>query len=128
MEKLTYKEAETKIFDAYFKDEIKPYSTTFCFCGTLCNNTRKWFWAERTLHRDSHGYKGNDFVKMESALLNKLYVHNMFVGSENEEIYEDILFEAMCDALDVLRQIHIERGEIIDEPIVLKKRQLLMQT
>lgn len=41
MERLTYKQAESKIFDAYFRDEIRPLSPEFCFCGTLCNNSDK---------------------------------------------------------------------------------------
>lgn len=30
-------------------------------------------------------------------------------------LYEDALFEGMCKALEVLKQIHIERGENVEE-------------
>lgn len=40
------------------------------------------------------------------------------------EQYEAALFAGMSAALDVLKQIHIERGEVIDEVPVFTKRQL----
>lgn len=129
---LTYKEAYDKIIDAYFKDEIKPMDAEFCFCGTLNNNSSNWKVAD-------YGYSYRDFKMMESALLIRLsdfYIvninkgrdveHSFWVGSvcETGEEYENALFNGMCAALDVLKQIHLDRGEIIDEPIKFKKREL----
>jgi len=39
---MTYKQAYDKIIDAYFKDEIKPMDSNFCFCGTLHGAKRGW--------------------------------------------------------------------------------------
>lgn len=123
MERLTYKQAEDRIFKAYFKDEIQPYNPDFCFCGSLCDNKRDWYSKAAYAigwHFDFYGYSGSDFYKMEFALLDRISEI-----SENDENYEDALFEGMSAALDVLKQIHLERGEIIDEPIeTFKKREL----
>ncbi len=111
---MTYQQAYNKIIDAYFKDEILPLDPRFCFCGTLCDNTDKWFGFTRRNHRNSHGYRGSDFVRMETVLLDTL---DEEIGAVNtgHPLYEVTLFEAMCNTLIELKQIHIERGEVIDE-------------
>ncbi len=103
----TYFEQREKIIQAYFRDEIKPYERNFCFCGTLCNNTDEWFGMAMSFHNDSHGYRGRDFVQMETVLLMEVDVE---VGPD----YEDQLFKGMCAALDVLKEIHRSRGEDVD--------------
>lgn len=88
----------------------------FCFCGTLCDNTNSWFKIPMARHNDSHGYKGKDFVKMETALLNKIGVNG------NYPQYEDDLFAGMCASLEVLKDIHRSRGEDVDNVPVFTKR------
>jgi hypothetical protein len=39
---MDYKTAYNKIIDAYFKDEIRPYISKFCFCGTLYGSSN-WY-------------------------------------------------------------------------------------
>lgn len=144
---MTYKQAYNKIIDAYFKDEIKPFDAEFCFCGTLCKK-RSSFWL-------GSGYSNKQLRMMEGALLVTLQKKTVgFIGEpvwvrdmclpgdqlafhlNNQEgvtefqilehpIYEDALFSGMSAALDVLKQIHIERGEIIDEVPEFVKRELL---
>lgn len=123
---MTYKQAYDKIIDAYFKDEIKPYDPAFCFCGTLCDNSVNWFLNPCTEHYTSHGYLGKDFVKMEVALWSTL------INDEGQPLHEEgtpefelELFDGMSAALDVLKEIHESKGEIVDEPIeTFKKREL----
>lgn len=123
---MTYNEAYDKIIQAYFKDEIHPANPMFCFCGNLCDNTQDWFGIPLELHRNSHGYKGQDFVRMESALFgsitNEFHLLLHDVGSAE---YEDALFAGMSAALEVLKQIHRERGEDVDSVPVFTKRQLV---
>lgn len=129
---MTYKQAYDKIIDAYFKDEIEPYNREFCFCGTLGAINLNDF----LIHWDTRLYSNVDYYNMEYALLST--IRDLTVG-KNESIYincdrdmvtkhpnyEQVLFEGMSAALDVLKQIHINRGEIIDEPIeTFKKREL----
>jgi len=131
MTTLTYKQAFDKITEAYIKGEIKPFDSDFCFCGTLASG-RSWVEDKCPL------YSRNDFVIMEAALLMQFYSSGYNVtrygrgpaewaiagADESTPYYEEILFAGMCAALEVLKQIHIERGEIIDETPAFTKRQL----
>lgn len=137
MNKLTYKEAYDKIIQAYFNDEIKPFDGEFCFCGTLNNGNHRW----TTQKVCSTGYKGHELYNMETALYKSLQRCGLVIrekyGNTNvnlveywevvnkHPVYEDALFEGMSCALEVLRQIHIERGENVDDDIpVFTKRKL----
>ncbi len=124
MNKLTYKQSYDKIIDAYFKDEIQPFSLKFCFCGTLCNGSG-WYhgvtFPEVNEHFPHSGYTGADLGRMEYELLKTVWPIN-----ECDKEWEQALFDGMSAALDVLKQIHIERGDIIDEPqSQFKKRELV---
>ena len=124
----TYKQAYDKIIEAYFKDEIKPNDTKFCFCGTLNNNDSSWY------SEDGFFYKRLELVKMEAALFKAFpetdWEYNRPTFSCEQELitnYEDKLFEGMCAALEVLREIHINRGENIEGQFEFKKRELATQ-
>jgi len=137
MKKLTYKEAYNKIIDAYFKDEIKPYNEEFCFCGTLLNNDRDWW---ENVHHNMKGFGDYSYLElyeMEKALLiplmtlagrryktNYLLIDGDRDRVEGSELFEDRLFEGMQSALDVLKQIHKDRGESVDEETTFTKRVL----
>jgi hypothetical protein len=126
---MTYNEAYNKIIEAYFKDEIKPNDMKFCFCGTLANNSTDWY-----PHLNYGNYTGREYKRMEAALFKAFPETNWGFGlpslrqnerNEGIENYEEKLFAGMSAALDVLKQIHIERGEVIDETPVFTKRQLV---
>lgn len=119
---MTYNEAYNKIIDAYFKDEIKPMDTKFCFCGTLCDNTKVWY-GGIVLRLASHGYNGKEFLDMEGALFGGIRKIDG-LGWGSKAISEDALFSGMCAALDVLKNIHRERGENVDEVPQFTKRSL----
>jgi hypothetical protein len=124
---MKYSEAYDKIIQAYFNDEIKPNNTNFCFCGTLCGGKQ---WASRGL-QNIVWYSYEEFGEMEKALFSPwphvvFYANGMTGGRADElaEDYEEKLFVGMCAAIEVLKQIHITRGEIIDETPSFTKRQL----
>jgi hypothetical protein len=123
--KYTYKQAFDLITEAYIKDEIRPYECSFCFCGTLANNTSEWVGCNLV-----NGYSGSDFREMESALLDFIgysFKDETWVGInklENHPRWEDVLFNGMCAALEVLKEIHRERGEDVDGVPEFTKRQL----
>jgi hypothetical protein len=138
---MTYKEAESLIIDAYFKDEIKPYNGSFCFCGTLNNNDNTW------RERGNRFYNSSEFIRMEYALLSTInsltynikdifYTNYKWGINNGEEFidrgkikqhpnYENALFEGMVEALKVLKQIHQSHGEDVDEEVSIKKRVLV---
>lgn len=129
---MTYRKAYNKIIDAYFNNEIKPFNSTYCFCGTLCGG-RDW------VDGSTSTYDYVEYGKMEAALFSKfpgiMYISNSEIRVHDDlstpewkciyrEYYEDIIFEGMCAALEVLKQIHIKRGEVIDEELQFTKRKL----
>lgn len=133
MEKLTYKQAYDKIIQAYFRDEIKPLDSAFCFCGTLNRNDNS-YWRAYLRKADGYYYTGSEFQRMEDALLGelrKLMPNNgqddfpMIFGIHNNINYEYTLFAGMSAALEVLKEIHRSRGEDVDEVPVFVKRELV---
>lgn len=124
---MTYQQAYSKIIDAYFKDEIKPFDSKFCFCGTLNNGEELWGDG----FPENKFYSGLEYDKMEKALfdgMNEIYFDATNGGwneIEHKTIGEDALFNGMCKALDVLKEIHRSRGENVDEDIpAFTKREL----
>lgn len=133
--KLTYVEARDKIWNAYFRDEIKPLEVDFCFCGTLAGGD---VWEDGLCPL----YARQEYGIMEKALFSAwseiIWIDNADISVKdnrldtidivNKELpdYEDKIFSGMLSALEVLKQIHRERGEVIpeDEPL-LKKRNLV---
>lgn len=112
---MTYKEAYDKIIQAYFRDEIKPMNPKFCFCGTLAGGQN---WGDFCRpHNASTRYTYDEFINMEAALLDTI---DSIMGIPNKAkqelpIYEVAMFEGMCAALEVLKQIHLSRGENVDD-------------
>lgn len=141
----TYFEQREKIIQAYFRDEIKPYDAQFCFCGTLAWNPSRQIFSDMWEYSN---YSRDELVEMERALLGTIYNSvdiknkNLFMMTtevaESKDLrdqlyalpqFEDILFAAMCAALDVLKEIHRSRNENVDdEPITpFVKRKLEKQ-
>lgn len=131
---MTYREAYNKIIDAYFKDEIKPMDPNFCFCGTLAGGSS---WVYSKYLQEEHDYSREEYVEMEKALLLRVGAYipvkpylfdqrpayvimgDRLIGP----VYEENLFKGMCAALDVLKGIHMGRGEEVEE-LPFTKRQL----
>lgn len=147
----TFQQQYDKIIQAYFRDEIKPMDEKFCFCGTLADGRRSWNnnHAEGEFAY-SHNYTYREYKAMELPLLNTVFMETIgrtwmdedgeftispITGrrgvAEREEStindhpnYEDALFNGMCAALEVLKEIHRSRGENVDDVPVFEKRKL----
>ncbi len=127
--RFTYQEAYDKIIDAYYKDQIKPMNSQFCFCGTLHEGPD---WRYGKLQKGE--YTPFEFSKMEAALfdgilneyglswnadpekhyvvfasMNTLHIADLLRGPS-----EEALFCGMSKALEVLKEIHRGRGEDVD--------------
>lgn len=134
---MNYKQAFDKITEAYIRGEIEPYNREFCFCGTI-GHTQREIGDFLVGTWDYTKYSGEEYFKMEYALLTIIrdstiddFKHDIYVQDEvartiirNHPNYETALFAGMSAALDVLKQIHIERGEVIDEVPEFVKRAL----
>lgn len=151
---MTYKQAFDKITTAYLNGKLEPWSNCACFIGNLlggehwaparkessCHPTLKFLGAQYIRAAGHDMYTPEEIFTMES---NFLMVINDNLGCEeslreNEKFYpyyngnpkcwmegyEDALFSAMESTLEMLKQIHIAKGEVIDEEIPFTKRQL----
>lgn len=138
MNYLTHKEARDKLVEAYLNDKIHPYDITSCVCGILNDHKGDWFSCVVThtalrchYHNDTQYYSGVELYDMEHALLQHL--HEVFKNKTKYDPhvnkvhisklpnYEDELFIGFCKSLDVLKEIHIRRGENVDEDIPVKR-------
>jgi len=131
---MTYKEAESLIIDAYFKDEIKPYHAEFCFCGTLNKGNPSWF--NSIEKKNGYSYSHEELKKLENCFLVTINIHTIKTGGKlddcqndylnitNHPNFENALFEGMIAALEMLKQIHKTRGEDVDKIISFVKRDL----
>ncbi len=131
----SYKEQFDKITEAYIKGEIKPYKSNFCFCGTIApeeysaDGHKNWNNHDGKFMQHKHFYTLSEYGKMEEALFIPLHAFNGKISGmniyrleEGDEGYEDAMFDGMCAALEVLKQIHVHKGDIADEYPVFKKR------
>ena len=129
MQTHTYEQQRQKIIDAYFKNEIRPMSPQFCFCGALSPDSN---WDKAN---EKYPYTVEEYARMEGGLLKPLNRYGLLfrnvtkpftdMVTEFHEEYEEKLFIGMCAALDVLKEIHRERGENVDELPALTKRVLV---
>lgn len=119
-----------KITVAYIEGKINPCDADFCFCGTLSPTMGAWrgnhnlfSWGEEKpeyrVHKYDHyqPYTISEYKRMEWALINGK--NGAFTDDKEQD-----LFIGMCAALEVLKQIHLERGEKIDETPSFQKRNL----
>lgn len=136
----TYKEQFDKITRAYIANELEPYDNCACFIGNLLNNDPEWssgrirtnfrefsiqksgiMSAEACIKRQAYGfYTLHEIYEMEANFMSTIE-HS---ASNTEYYNEDGLFHAMESTLEMLKQIHISKGEQVDE-IPFTKRQLI---
>ncbi len=131
----TFKEQFDKLTRAYIRDEVFPMSPCACFVGNLLNRNSDWSgvrhgWNQITncesdykrgfnaINKESGGF----YTPKEIILLESEFV----VGVEDlrENYSEDQLFNAFAHTLELLKQIHISKGEQVDE-LVFVRRELV---
>jgi hypothetical protein len=78
----------------------------------------------------SNGYTVDQIIKLENNFLGIIHrlgeVDNIEEWEDFQRFYpeaaEDILYEAMISTLNMLKEIHRERGEDVDNSLVLQRR------
>lgn len=137
----SYKTQFDKLTRAYIANDVKPYDACACFIGNLLNNSNNWCfrdgsWDERfsvnesfrsiieqTLRLQAGGlYTPEEIFSMEALFLKTFSnrKHEDFNYQESEQS----LFDAFCVTLDLLKQIHESKGEVITETLAFNKREL----
>lgn len=141
---ITFKQQFDKLTEAYIRNEVNPYDSCACFIGNLLNNNDGWADAlacgtARAVYKpaeianairnenmlisviknEAEGfYSPLDIVRLEKNFM------DFFWGRPRCIEPEELLFMAFDSTLDMLKQIHESKGEIV-EPFEFKQRQLL---
>lgn len=149
----TYQEQWQKITSAYLNNELNPWRNCACFVGNLLQKRSDWAFCRSELgvltQDEIYRNIGIKYINMlsgdlysaqEIIALELNFLQVIDAGTENKgklgfaissdfslkqehPNYENALFEAMVSTLEMLRQIHISKGEDVDS-IELKKREL----
>lgn len=150
MKKPTYAEQWQKLTEAYVNDRVNAYEPCCCFVGNLLNGTDGWEACRKssdgwgmevyrhpfvslTLFDDTTSMyvDGRESIELHSNGLYKpidiIQLEQLFLRTYNTTKNEESLFKAFCVTLDLLKQIHISKGEVIDETPVFTKRILVAQ-
>lgn len=140
----TFKQQFDKLTEAYIKGEVDPFKDCACFVGNLLNGDGYWGlsrnldfdgssycilpktyegWVHKfglmTIKKQSEGlYNQQDIIQLELLFLNT-YVKNG--GTGESDINEDALFKAFEVTLDLLKKIHISKGEQVEDCIFQKR-------
>lgn len=136
MNKPTFKEQSEKIIQAYLKCEIYPLNPCACFVGNLLNNKKEWIEGRSA---SNCGMVNSNKIQQFVAIAcinqesNNLYTlqeileleKNFMVGCSIGGSYENAIFNAMISTLEMLKQIHISKGEVIEDEITLQKREVV---
>lgn len=138
---ITYKEQFDKLTRAYINGEVNPYDCKACFVGNLLNNKKEWGYLEergsftsmeqlkamKCLLEEGEGtYSAKEIVKIELNFMRYIWEANSYINNwgngKMTPIMEDCLFKAFESTLEMLKAIHISKGEQIDESPVFVKR------
>lgn len=139
----TYKEQFDKITSAYINNELNPWKCSACFVGNLLNGSADWAefrelndnapyeWQSRMIPSEHKIARkcliiesGGIYSIQEIEILELNFLNMIGDLKKGDDGYEESLFKAMDYTLEYLRQIHINKGEIIDDAPVFEKRKL----
>jgi len=131
-----------KIVNAYLKNELKPCLPCACFVGNLLNNTREWIQARGLdfevlnsqdlwikegksciLEEGGGVYTPEDIFKLESNFMKCIYGEDLIKCEDDfeEGEFEEAIYQAMESTLLILKEIHISKGEMVEDYIFTKR-------
>lgn len=144
---ILYKTQFDKLTSAYIAGKVDPYSACGCFVGNLLNNSINWVKARdldlkvakdqttKTISKEcvdeesNNSYSLQEIYDLERIFLRTYrenngdyYAFDSIRGTGATKQDEDALFIAFEKTLEYLKQLHISKGEVIDEIPVFEKR------
>lgn len=134
----SFKQQFDKLTEAYIRGEVNAFTGCECFNGNLENRTTQWTEVKggKNIISPNVNYTGLQYTEMEHAFMEPIRVflrRNVHSGSSKTWIddynkssvvnadYEAALFQGFQDAIEILRQIHISRGEEVDDRAFVKR-------
>lgn len=147
MRKPTYKEQHDKVMRAYMTGALIPRRVDACFIGNLFHGASHWSEGRRItmtnrklfglikpkvrMRIDSHNsfsygiatsvvdfYSGGLYTYEEVLALELRFMTVWHCGGRSEES----LFQAMVETLDMLKELHEVKGEVIEATPITRKR------
>lgn len=135
----SFEQQYQKIVQAYYRNELKPFSGCACFVGNLLNNKdgweevriaralvaklppvlneNGWSYSEgvECIQKESKGlYTPLEIATLEHVFIMR-YVNEGGKMDTYEPLHEDALFQAMSAALQHLKDLHISKGETVSD-------------
>jgi len=138
-----------KIVNAYMQNKMTPLKPCGCFIGNLLNNNENWIWGRALIYnsiltpfeeeqstlcllKEAQGmYTIKEIIDIEATFLN--IISGTGDSRElpapqfdpNSKGYEERLFKGMEAALEHLKKLHQEKGEVIEDNPIFSKRELV---
>lgn len=143
----TFKTQFDKLTRAYIENKIIRTDSCFCFVGNLLNNNSNWangrgdiYWTDGTRNISAEDCiiskkiiseviikeAGGLYTPIEIIMLEGEFMSNGRPDQYIDDIdAEEALFRGFEKTLELLKQIHISKGENIEEQFEFKKRELV---
>lgn len=130
--KPTYNQQFDLLTRAYINNEVFPMSPCACFVGNILGNTKDWarlrYSKDQIMTPNKPGlmdpyynfYTMEEICDLENIFLDSILYICFPVPTENS------LFDAFERTLEKLKEIHISKGEVIEDTPVFVKRKLEM--
>jgi hypothetical protein len=142
----TYKTQFDKLTRAYINGQVDMCDCSHCFVGNLLNNEWRWAYCRNIDIVNAYEYlpienavvKREEFEKLIIKESNGFYtpeevllLEREFMGAGREIgdcLNEDRLFYAFEKTLELLKKIHLSKGENIEQDFIFQKRKAANQT
>lgn len=123
----TYTKQFDKLTSLYIQGKVKPLDPGNCFAGNVLQHhnwfglvhSRKWRHLDQSKRIFLNFYSISDARRMEKAFMNNINMALWLVRwiPSMRKKYEDMVFNAFCKGLEMLKKIHEEKGEEIGEKV-----------
>jgi len=142
----SYKEQFDKLTTAYIEMRVNPYDACGCFVGNLLNSTKEWYFCKRTIIIQNFSERNVNDEEIQQAIasieeeskglytpeeithLEKIFMYSIrgFGGAtfwrNPTPAAEEVLFKGLEKTLNVLKSIHISKGEDVEGEFAFTKR------
>lgn len=148
---ITFREQFDKLVKAYMNDEVDPFHLCRCFVGNLLNGRMDWGyirqrgkylecesnpqWKKRIIEHVAEGckcveeeskgtYSAKEIEELENNFMGFFNWSHAYYRSLTDEKKESVLFEAFSDTLQMLKELHESKGEVVED-YVFNKREMV---
>lgn len=140
MENPSFQSQYNKIVNAYYKNQLNPFDSCACFIGNMLNGNLRWGYGRKVtvpnkfeilkvvndefalsialscIRSEANSfYTLEEIFKLEENFLNITTNYTpVDDGITSYKYNEEDLFKAMVSTLEMLKEIHISKGEVVN--------------